>query len=197
MLSLLRVKPFSTFSMGKRVASIHCEILKTDIDGVLTVKDKLSQEIGWAEELTSKEKDIIIKILDMLPEKNRLCHFDFHPGNIMVNDSEYRVIDWITACKGDPAADVARTWLLLKYGQMSDVNKKTALVLSLVKEIVRRQYLRNVCRLLQITKSEVKEWIIPVAAARLFEWLTDSERDKLLKIIRNRLVNEAERYYHG
>lgn len=34
-------------------------------------------------------------------------------------------------------------------------------------------------------------------AARLSEWLTDSERDKLLKLIRNRLVNEAERYYHG
>ena len=184
MLSLLSTRPFSIFGMGKRIALIHNQIHKTGIEGVLTVKEKLSQEINRAEELTSKEKDIIIKIVDALPEKNKLCHFDFHPGNIMVNDSEYRVIDWLTACAGDPAADVARTWLLLKYGQISNADKKTAFVVSVVKTIIRGQYLRHVYRLSHITSAEVEKWIVPVAAARLSEWLTDSERAKLLKLIR-------------
>ncbi len=186
MFSIMRVKPFSVFCMGKRIASIQSGIHKTEIDGVLKVKEKLAQEIGWVEDLTSKEKDDIIGILNTLPAKNNLCHFDFHPGNVMVNDSEYRVIDWLTACSGDPAADIARTWLLLKYGQMRDADWKTRLVVSVVKTVIRGQYLRTVCRLSKIPKTEVKKWIVPVAAARLSEWLPDSERAQLHKLIKSR-----------
>ena len=93
----------------------------------------------------------------------------------------------MTACAGNPAADVARTWLLLKYGEMRNADKKTAFVVSAVKAIIRRQYLRNVCRLSHITRTEVDSWIVPVAAARLSEWLTESERRKLLRLIREKL----------
>lgn len=192
MFLLLRRKPFSIFGMGKRIALIHAEIHKTSIDGVLTVKEKLTQEIGWAEELTSSEKARIIKVLNTLPEKNSLCHFDFHPGNILAGDLKYQVIDWMTACAGDPAADIARTWLLLKYGQVKNADKKTAFIVSAVKTVIRGQYLRNVCRLSHITKAEVKKWILPVAAARLSEWLTESERVKLLKLIREKEMRRNE-----
>lgn len=185
MFSLLSIKPFLICGMGKRIAIIHRKIHETDIEGVLTVKEKLTQEIGWVEELTSKEKERIIKLLDTLPEKNNLCHFDFHPGNIMVSNSEYRVIDWLTACSGDPTSDVARTWLLLKYGEMRNADRKTKFIVSVVKACIRGKYLRTICRLSHITRTEVKKWIVPVAAARLSEWITDNERRELLKIIRN------------
>ena len=188
MFSLFAGKPLSIFGIGKRMAQIHSEIHKTAIEGVLTVKEKLCQEIGWAEELTSDEKGKIIQALNSLPEKNSLCHFDFHPGNILVSDGKYQVIDWMTACAGDPAADLARTWLILKYGQVKNADRKTAIVVSVVKAIIRKQYLRNVCRFSHITRAEVKKWILPVAAARLSEWLTDGEKVKLLKLIRSKLT---------
>ena len=187
MFSLLSSKPLSICGMGKRIAIIHSEIHSTTIKNVVTAKEKLTQEIGWVDDLTQNEKNRIIGVLSTLSEKNSLCHFDFHPGNILVSGSKYQVIDWMTACAGNPAADVARTWLLLKYGEIRNADKKTAFVVSAVKAIIRRQYLRNVCRLSHITRTEMDSWIVPVAAARLSEWLTESERRKLLRLIRKKL----------
>lgn len=184
MFSLLCRKPLSICGMGRQLARIHCEIHKTAIADIVTVKEKLTQEIGWAAELSSNEKDRMIKALNALPDKNSLCHFDFHPGNIIVSDSKYQVIDWMTACAGDPAADIARTWLLLKYGQIRNADRKHTFMVSVVKACIRRQYLRKVCRFSHITTTDVKKWILPVAAARLSEWLTESERIELLKLIR-------------
>lgn len=81
-------------------------------------------------------------------------------------------------------SDIARTWLLLKYGEMRNVDRKTSLVVSIVKACVRGLYLRETCRLSHITRKEVKQWIVPVAAARLSEWLTDNERSKLLALVK-------------
>ena len=187
MFSLLGDKPFSLFGIGKKLAIIHKEIHDKDIDGILSVKEKLTQEIEYEENLTPDEKKEVVDFLDKMPDKNSLCHFDFHPGNIMVDDSGYRVIDWLTACVGDPAADVARTWLLLKYGEMRDADRKTKLLVSIVKAFIRGKYLRSVCKMSGISKKEVKKWIVPVATARLSEWLTERERDKLLKLIRKKL----------
>ena len=33
-----------------------------------------------------------------------VCHFDFHPGNILVRGPKYQVIDWMTACAGNKVA---------------------------------------------------------------------------------------------
>src|SRR5215472_10876517 len=45
---------------------------------------------------------------------NRLCHGDFHPINVLGEISRPVVIDWPDACGGDPAADVCRSYLLLR-----------------------------------------------------------------------------------
>ncbi|MEX0623306.1 phosphotransferase [Saccharospirillum sp.] len=36
-----------------------------------------------------------------------LCHHDWHPGNLMLNGSEWTLLDWEFAAAGDPAMDVA------------------------------------------------------------------------------------------
>jgi aminoglycoside phosphotransferase (APT) family kinase protein len=41
-----------------------------------------------------------------------LCHFDFHPDNVIVTDAGWWVIDWVGAARGPTAADFARTILL-------------------------------------------------------------------------------------
>lgn len=44
----------------------------------------------------------------------RLVHFDLHPDNVLLSPSGPVVIDWTNAHGGDPAADVALTWLILE-----------------------------------------------------------------------------------
>jgi aminoglycoside phosphotransferase (APT) family kinase protein len=44
---------------------------------------------------------------------DRLVHGDLHPMNVMMTSSGPMVIDWSNASAGDPAVDVADTWVLL------------------------------------------------------------------------------------
>ena len=180
-------EPFLLFSTGKKLAEIHTEIHGKTISGILTVKEKLLQEIGWVNDLSDDEKRKITDRLLLLPDGNRLCHFDFHPGNIMVSGGKLLVLDWLTACSGEPAADIARTCLLLKYGEVRNGDRLSRLILSITKVCIRRSYMRNIRRLSGITRDEIRRWILPAAAARLSECLKEHERKRLLKLIRRNL----------
>jgi Ser/Thr protein kinase RdoA (MazF antagonist) len=52
--------------------------------------------------------------LEAPPElgEGRLLHMDFHPGNVILSPSGPVVIDWAIARAGEPALDVAMTWVL-------------------------------------------------------------------------------------
>jgi aminoglycoside phosphotransferase (APT) family kinase protein len=42
----------------------------------------------------------------------RLLHMDFHPGNVILSPRGPVVVDWAIARPGEPALDVAMTWVL-------------------------------------------------------------------------------------
>jgi aminoglycoside phosphotransferase (APT) family kinase protein len=44
---------------------------------------------------------------------DRVVHLDLHPGNVLLTPDGPVVIDWSNAAAGDPASDVALTWVLL------------------------------------------------------------------------------------
>lgn len=44
---------------------------------------------------------------------DRLLHFDLHPENVLLSPRGPVVIDWSNASRGDPADDVALTWVIL------------------------------------------------------------------------------------
>jgi aminoglycoside phosphotransferase (APT) family kinase protein len=86
-----------------------------------------------------------------MPEGDRLCHGDFHPINVLGEISRPVVIDWPDACRGDPAADVCRSYLLLK----------------LHAEGIADAYLDTYCRI--SNGQNILDWLPYVAAARLAE----------------------------
>lgn len=52
--------------------------------------------------------------IDAPPElgEGRLLHMDFHPENVIVSSGGPVVIDWAMARAGEPALDVAMTWVI-------------------------------------------------------------------------------------
>jgi aminoglycoside phosphotransferase (APT) family kinase protein len=44
---------------------------------------------------------------------DRLLHLDLHPENVILSPSGPFVIDWTNARRGEPALDVALTWVIL------------------------------------------------------------------------------------
>lgn len=46
-------------------------------------------------------------------DEETLLHLDLHPGNVLLAERGPVVIDWANAARGDGAADLAQTWMLL------------------------------------------------------------------------------------
>jgi aminoglycoside phosphotransferase (APT) family kinase protein len=45
-------------------------------------------------------------------EGERLLHLDLHPNNVLLSERAPVVIDWTNARAGDPALDIALTWVI-------------------------------------------------------------------------------------
>ena len=76
------------------------------------------------------------------------------------------VIDWPDACSGDPAPDVCRSYLLLK----------------LHAEDIAEPYLDAYCRITNMPRASILDWLPCVAAARLAEDVPD-DWARLLEIV--------------
>lgn len=181
-------KPHKVRSYSKALADTHVKIHNSTVDLSLDIKTKLLDNINATEDLSEQEKEKIASYIKTLPDGNALCHFDFHPGNVMIKNEEFYVIDWMTACNGNAASDVARTFLLLRYGELLYANFFVKLISHIVEKHIGKVYLRQYKKLTGITNAEIKKWLLPIAAARLIEWIPKTEKNKLLKFVRRELA---------
>jgi Ser/Thr protein kinase RdoA (MazF antagonist) len=130
------------------------------------LKVRLADNILTAKLLDQRRKrDLLDRIADM-PDGDRLCHGDFHPMNILGEASQPAIIDWPDACRGNAAADVCRSYLLMKFHAAE----------------IATAYLNAYCRAAGMSSQAVLRWWPYVAAARLAEDVPN-ELERLLKII--------------
>jgi aminoglycoside phosphotransferase (APT) family kinase protein len=134
-------------------------------DRLGSLKVRLATNIARTKRLEEPRKPILLSRLANMPEGDRLCHGDFHPINVLGETSQPIVIDWPDACRGDPAADVGRSYLLLK----------------LHAEEIAGPYLEAYCHISSIPREKIIDWLPIVAAARLAEDIPD-DLDRLLEI---------------
>lgn len=53
--------------------------------------------------------------IDCLPDGNNVCHGDFHPFNVLVDDEgNAKVIDFMNVCRGPKLYDIARSYFLMR-----------------------------------------------------------------------------------
>lgn len=187
MIKIMLKNPFGVKRCSKELAYIHFELHKTSPDLDFSVKEKLASDIDAAEILSREEKERIKRYLQKLPEGKALLHFDFHPGNIIMRGNRPFIIDWMTACTGAPGADVARSFLLLKYGELSHAGRFVNSLAGILKRYIGKIYIEEYKRLSGISNADYERWILPAAAGRLMEWISDNEKEQLLKLIKNEL----------
>ncbi len=85
--------------------------------------NKLKQRITNSSLLCDSEKEIIVKYLKTI-NKNEICHGDYHPENVFVDQNyNFRVIDWANMFVSNKYIDIARTYYLIKLGK--SLNRKT------------------------------------------------------------------------
>lgn len=125
------------------------------------------QAVPWPGPVAKRR---IVRYLRTLPEGEAVCHFDFHPDNILLEEGRPVVIDWVNAAAGHPYADICRTWLILSSGALPpDATPVQTLAIGAAGRALAAMYLRAVCRLTGAKKEDVRCWLLPVAAARLNE----------------------------
>lgn len=124
-----------------------------------------------------------MRILDRLPTGDRLCHGDYHPGNVLVAADRVGVIDWGYASRGVPEADHARTILLLRW---ADPLPGTPLMLRGLmvagRSVFARGYTRAYRRHSPHPLQQVDSWLTVHAAARLSEGI-DAEQPMLTGLL--------------
>ena len=131
-----------------------------------SLKSRLATNIAGIGLLEESLKQILLGRLADMPDGDRLCHGDFHPINVLGQNSLPMVIDWPDACCGDPAADVCRSYMLLK----------------LHAEDFAEPYLAAYCSVTNMPRASILDWLPYVAAARLAEDVPD-DFARLLEIV--------------
>ncbi|WP_157259453.1 aminoglycoside phosphotransferase family protein [Paenibacillus sp. OSY-SE] len=188
LLNIITKKPWQIKKHARTLASLHANIHTHHAAGNLrNQKQVLSGSIQATPLLTKEEKKKTIHYLEQLPPGDMLCHGDFHPDNVMVGE-EHWIIDWMTGMSGNPAGDVARTFLLLNHGTMPDGTPKLLkAIINFLRNNLKHEYMKHYLSASGLAYSEIDRWILPVAAARLVEWIPKEEKDTLIMLVKDRL----------
>ena len=169
MLTQLGQRPWTIVRAGPKLGRLHAKMHEAIAPSVLpSLKAIVTERISRSELLTPSARDRVLAMLDRLPDSDRLCHLDFHPGNVICDGPTLTVIDWPGACRGDPLADVALTTILLRGGALAP---RTPLITRLLAPIGRRLlvggYARSYRRHGPFADNRYAQWLVVVAALRL------------------------------
>jgi len=189
MLQDMNARPWTILKHARSLAELHVKINKQSIIGLPSYKGGLRYAIGKTPYLTEDLRNKTLVLLDTLPDGQRLCHGDFHPGNVLLTKDGPIVIDWMTASAGSPWIDVARTSLLLSIGPKG-AGKLVNPVIRIAIKLYHRAYLSRYHALVPGTKNESNRWAPVIAAARLNEDIVP-EREALLKVVKDGQTNES------
>ena len=115
------------------------------------LKDKMNRKITEAD-LDATTRYELHTRLEGMPKHTKVCHGDFDPSNIIINEEGVPyIIDWSHATQGNASADVARTYLL--FWLKGDIEGA-------------KKYLDLFCKKSDTAKQYIQKWLPIVAASQ-------------------------------
>jgi aminoglycoside phosphotransferase (APT) family kinase protein len=177
-------RPWALWSVAKTLGRQHAALHRVDAPEALPpLREELRRRLH-SELVPDDVREHALILLDQLPDGERLCHGDFHPGNLLRAGSGYVVIDWTNAARGHPSADVARSLLLLATAAIpSDAPAAVRRLATGGRRFLVAAYLRAYAREMPLDRELVDRWRPVCIAARLSEDI-EEERVDLLALAR-------------
>lgn len=111
----------------------------------------------------------------------RVCHGDLHPGNVILTDAGPVIVDWFDVSRGDPIADVARSSILMSFGDGADVPRHLPGARAETLGVLGRAHLSHLRSRMDVADAHFEHWRAIEAVARLAE---DVPPDGLLALWR-------------
>ncbi len=182
MLTLLQQQPWRVLGLARALGAAHRAVHRvTAPAGVPDLRQVLASRIDDAD-LPSQLRLFAMRVLDGLPDGDRLCHGDYHPGNVLLAGGRTAVIDWVGAARGLPEADHARTLLLLRWADpLPDTAWHSRALISTGRSVLARRY-STAYRRSAAPLRQVRSWLLVQAAARLSEGIP-AEKARLLGVL--------------
>ena len=156
------------------LAELHGAINAQDGSDLPSQHETLRMQITQAR-ISDFAKREALRAFQNLPSGDRLCHGDLHPENVVCSSQGLCVIDWQKAARGNPAGDVARTAVLLRYGRLKIGRLGRYVPLDAIRAAITGFYIQRYCLRTGANRSEIRAWQLPVLAARLFGQAADNE----------------------
>lgn len=171
LLDQIKSNPLRLAASAKRLAELHVNMHACQLPvGLVSQKEQIRNGIEAAQGITEAERTTVLCYLKELPEGDRLCHGDFHPDNILLSDRGPLIIDWMTGTRGDPAADVCRTLLILETSFLPpQIPIHIRLLHGVSRSWLNSTYLKRYLQLNPSVKNQVALWRLPLLAARIRE----------------------------
>jgi aminoglycoside phosphotransferase (APT) family kinase protein len=183
MLQQLVTKPWHVRKLSRQLAELHFAIHQVPLVEMPSYREHWLSDIERVYNLSPEFKARLLAVVNQIPEVNQLCHFDFHPDQVVFTARGPLILDWMTACRGDPAADVARTQILLTIGKPPDASWWMRMLAHVLGRVAIQYYLHRYLKINpSVTKAKIQTWLAPVAAVRLLENI-ELEVPRLMKII--------------
>ncbi len=122
------------------------------VAAIKRLRHKLMDQINSLKNLDATARYELATRLESMPKHTKLCHGDFHPGNVIMDDHKRLwIIDWAHAAQGNASADAAMTYLLFAL----EDEKKAEL------------YMKLFCEKSDTARQYVNRWLPIVAAAQM------------------------------
>lgn len=161
---LMKEKPAKVDEYLNIMVDLQIEINSLRSAKISRLKDYLKRSIEGLDMIDDVKKYELLNRLESMPRHIKLCHGDFSPDNIIVNDKGTFVVDWLKAKQGNASADVAKTYLNFCFKHHTEWAEK---------------YLRLYCDKTGTAAQYIHGWLPIIAAAQL-KFRRPEQRELLL-----------------
>jgi len=185
MLDQIRKNPLKLLKNAEKLATLHMGIADSAEGlGMISINDRAAHLIPKSILLEPELKEFALTTLAELPRGNDICHGDFHPGNIIITNGQYYVIDWFGATSGNLLSDIAHTYLILRNTpKLPGITRFQNFMISCSASIISGRYLSTCAKLQPFDWSEFSKWMVIRAAERVFYGMP-FEKEALVKFLR-------------
>jgi Ser/Thr protein kinase RdoA (MazF antagonist) len=143
---------------------------ETRVAGLPDLVPRLQRELEASVADVGQRTDLLTTLGQLDDGGDGVCHFDFHPSNVLVGPDRWVVIDWLTVAAGPSAADLARTLVL--WGQRS-----SGPVGRFLRAVRREGQARR-----GLADDALDAWVRVIAAARVTEGFEGEEKAWLQRV---------------
>ncbi len=152
--------------LAYKFAHMHYDIHRITIDGLPSQYTFLKNRILELNNMPGDKTSHLLKLLEGIPDDNKLCHSDYQPLNIIGNTDKYAVIDWNGACSGNPVFDVAWSYMTLHSPVIKHLTGELAAETFIT---FAGDYLSCYCGFAGIREDQILKCLPITAARRLYD----------------------------